>query len=835
VDQAGAEPTEPFLNLSMPGVTFSMRILVKKLVIAAFAACCGSVMLFFQVSAQEAQPAPPGISAGETAQAVRDFNATCAGCHGENAGGGDRAPALIDNPHLRTLDATGIAAIIQGGQRGMPPFPNLPQAELSRLAAWLHSLNISGLQSAPPEQVAAGEVFFRGAGGCSGCHMVRGRGASSGPDLSGIAARSTRAELEHWLDNPTSMMGTKSLSICPGYAFCPDFQWAVSDIALKSGNKLRGFARRRTDHQVALQTLDGKFRMLSSGEIATITQENRSYMPELHGSATDRANLLAYLGTLGGINAGPLGQDAPPVSQAEINAVMHPKAGDWATYNGRRDGNHYNPLAQITVQNVKQLQPQWAFVPGGVGLEGEPIVVDGIMYVTGGPQVCALDAATGLNIWCTPRTNGLGVQRVGKARGGRLQKADDAPVPTGPNRGVGILGDRLFYTSDDSYLVCLNRLTGAVMWSQPLAEPDEKGRVYTSASVLVVNDLVITGIAGGDGPMRGFIVAFHANSGKEAWRFYTIPKSGEPLSETWVGRALQTGGGATWETGSYDPETGMLYWAVGNPYPDTDPSERGGTNLYTNSVVALDARTGTFKWHYQFTPYDTHDWDATEPMVLVDAVWKGKPRKLLMSAQRSGVFYVLDRTTGEFLLAKPFVKKMTWADGFDPKTGTAHLVPGNIPTETGTKTCPGVRGATNWYPAAFNPQTKLFYVMAAEDCGIYRSKGRIFGNNPDPSDPGTRLVRALNIETGAIVWEKPMFGPQETNYSGVLTTGGGLLFHGEVSGDFAAVDAKTGKTLYRFRTNDSWRATPMTYSVGNRQFIAGMVGQVLWAFALGYK
>jgi len=457
--------------------------------------------------------------------------------------------------------------------------------------------------------------------------------------------------------------------------------------------------------------------------------------------------------------------------------------------------------------------------------------VDGIMYVTGGPQVCALDAKTGISIWCTPRTNGLGVQR---AAGGR-RNSQAAPPPAGPNRGVGILGDRLFYTSDDAYIVCLNRLTGAVMWTQPLAEPSEKGKVYTSASVMIVDDLVITGIAGGDSPMRGFIVAYHANTGKEAWRFYTIPKPGEPLSETWVGRALETGGGATWETGSYDAETGTLYWTVGNPYPDTDASERGGTNLYTNSVVALDAKTGKFKWHYQFTPYDTHDWDATEPVVLADAMWKGKPRKLLMSAQRSGVFYVLDRTTGEFLLAKPFIRNITWVDRFDPKTGAPHMVPGNVPTVEGTKTCPGVRGATNWYPSSYNPQTGLFYVMAAEDCGIYRSKGRVFGNNPDPSEIGLRLVRALNIETGEVVWEKPMPGPQETNYTGVLTTGGGLLFHGEVGGDFAAVDAKTGKTLYRFRTNDSWRATPMTYMVDGRQYIAGMAGQVLWAFALGYR
>jgi PQQ-dependent dehydrogenase (methanol/ethanol family) len=804
---------------------------VKKLAIAAFVTSCGVATLFFHASAQESQSVPAGLSASDTAQAISDFNGTCAGCHGDNAGGGDRAPALIDNPHLRSLDVAGIEAIIRNGQRGMPPFPNLPPAELTRLASWLHARNISGLQSAPPEQVAAGQALFRGAGGCSSCHMVRGVGASSGPDLSAVAARSSRAELERWLDDPTALMGTKSLSSCPGWAFCADFQWALQTVVLKSGEKLRGFARRRTEHEVALQTLDNKFRMLPMEQIASITQDKRSIMPPFRGTAAERAELLAYLGTLGGINPGPLQEAVPPVTQSDIDAVMKPKPSDWATYNGRRDGNHYNPLAQINVHNVKELQPQWAFTPGGVGLEGEPIVVDGIMYITGGPQVCALDARTGLSIWCTPRTNGLGVQ---KAAGSRRGAQSSAP-PAGPNRGVGILGDRLFYTSDDAYLVCLNRLTGAVMWAQPLAEPSEKGKIYTSASVLVVNDLVITGIAGGDSPMRGFIVAYNANTGKEAWRFYTIPKPGEPLSETWIGRALQTGGGATWETGSYDPETETLYWAVGNPYPDTDLSERGGTNLYTNSVVALDARTGKFKWHYQFTPYDTHDWDATEPMVLADTLWKGKPRKLLMSAQRSGVFYVLDRITGEFLLARPFVDKLRWANGFDPKTGAAHFVPGNTPTEEGTKTCPGVRGATNWYPAAFNPQTRLFYVMAAEDCGIYRSKGRIFGNNPDPTDPGIRLVRALNIETGKVVWEKPMIGPQETNYTGVLTTAGGLVFHGEVGGDFAAVDAKTGKTLYRFRTNDSWRATPMTYSVAGRQYIAAMVGQVLWAFALGYQ
>jgi alcohol dehydrogenase (cytochrome c) len=544
-------------------------------------------------------------------------------------------------------------------------------------------------------------------------------------------------------------------------------------------------------------------------------------MPKLAASADRRRDLLAYLSSLSGIAEGPI-DNAAPVSAADIARIAHPKSGEWATYNGSYSANRYSPMAQINAANVKQLQPQFLFSPGGAGLEGTPLVIDGMMYLTGGAQVCAINARTGVRLWCAVRDNGL-------ASG----KGKSVSLPAGPNRGVAVLGERVFYISDDAYLVCLNRLTGAVMWSVWLPEKGAEGKFYSSAAPLIVNGLVIAGVAGGDTPMRGFLAAFRPDSGKLAWRFYTIPKPGEPLAETWKGRALPTGGGATWETGSYDPETGTLYWAVGNPFPDTDPDERGGTNLYTNSVIALDAATGKFKWHFQFTPYDTHDWDATQPYLLVDAVWKGKPRKLLLSAQRSGIFYVLDRSTGEFLLAKPFVRQ-TWASGFN-KDGSPIMVPGQVPTVAGVKTCPGVRGATNWYSTAFDPGTKLFYVMAAEDCGIYRKSGNIFGNNPDPREIGTRLVRALNIETGDMVWEKPLIGPQETNYTGVLAIAGGLLFHGETGGDFAAVDSKTGKTLWTFRGNDSWRASPMTYMLDGRQYVAGMDGTNLISFALGYK
>lgn len=754
--------------------------------------------------------------------AMAEFESNCAGCHGAGGGGGDRAPALSNNPDLRRLDAGEIANIIsRGTPRGMPSFASMPPERVARIAVWLKSMNDSALHAAPPEQVAAGEKVFFGAGGCSGCHMVKGRGGVNGPDLSDVAVRSTLKEINTWLDDPTSLMGVKSLSVCPFWAFCPDFQWAVADVTLRNRTILRGFVRNQTEHEVVLQTLDGRFHLLDESEFIAVTRERQSYMPILHVSAEQRHDLLAYLSGLAGIEEGPVPGSLPPVSQADIDQIMKPRSGDWPSYNGTLDGNRYSPLRQINTANVKDLQPQFIFAPGGQGLEGTPLVIGGLMYVTGGTRVCALNAKTGAHVWCVSRDNGVAAA------------PRTAAAPVGPNRGVAVLGDRVLYISDDAYLVCLNRLTGAVMWSRSLPEKDAVGKFYSSMAPMIVNDLVIAGIAGGDTPMRGFVVAYDVASGREAWRFYTIPKAGEPLADTWKGNALPTGGGATWASGSYDMETGTLYWAVGNPYPDTDADERAGRNLYTNSVIALDAKSGTFKWYFQFTPWDTHDWDATEPLVLVDANWRGKPRKLLLSAQRSGIFYVLDRTSGEFLLAKPFVKKMTWASGFE-KDGTPILTTGNTPTVEGTKTCPAVRGATNWYAQSYDPLTELFYVMAAEDCGIYRKSGEVFGNNPDPSDPGTRLVRALNIETGAVIWEKLLTGPQETNYTGVLTTAGGLVFHGETGGDFAAVDAKSGKTLWTFRGNDSWRASPMTYMVDGRQYVAGMDGTTLISFSLGY-
>ena len=400
----------------------------------------------------------------------------------------------------------------------------------------------------------------------------------------------------------------------------------------------------------------------------------------------------------------------------------------------------------------------------------------------------------------------------------------------GANRGAAILGDRVFFATDNAHLICLNRLTGGLMWDVSL--PETPGRYGSTAAPLVVGDLVISGVAGGDEGIRGFVAAYKATTGQLAWRFWTVPKRGEAGSETWSGKAIEVGGGSTWLTGSFDPETQLLFWPTGNPFPDTDGEDRKGDNLYTNCVVALDVNTGKLRWYFQFTPHDLHDWDATEPLVLVNARFAGRDRKLLLQANRNGFYYVLDRTNGEFLLGKPFVKKLTWASGIG-SDGRPQLVEGNKPTRAGNRNLSAVRGATNWYSTAFNPVTRLFYVMAVEDCNIYQ-QSQLGGYVPyrDPAAPPEKYLRALDLETGKIVWEIPQVGPPESNYSGVLSTDGGVLFYGETGGGFAAVDAKTGKPLWHFETNQAWKASPMTYMMNGRQYVAIASGGNILSFAI---
>jgi alcohol dehydrogenase (cytochrome c) len=517
--------------------------------------------------------------------------------------------------------------------------------------------------------------------------------------------------------------------------------------------------------------------------------------------------------------------------EAYHERVLEPKR-DWLSYHGNFNGNRHSPLDEINAANVARLAPRWFFPISDVRfVEGTPAVADGILYLTSVNQVYALDAASGREIWRYSRPRSEGVM-------------GDAGI--GLNRGVSLAGDRLFTVTDNAHLIALDRFTGGLLWDTEMA--DSSDHYGGTAAPLVVGDLVIAGISGGDTGLRGFLDAYHVSTGERAWRFWTIPAPGEPGSETWANegtagpdpKILERGCGATWLTGSYDPGLDLLYWPTGNPCPDMNGDVRPGDNLYTDSVVALKPTTGQLQWHFQFTPHDTHDWDAEEPLLLIDEPFQGRPRKLLVQANRNGFLYVLDRTTGEFLLSEPFAHQ-TWAKGIDP-TGRPIVNPESTPTVEGTLTCPAIRGATNWMSTAYHPGTKLFYLLVHESCNIYskepehqpwqRGRGYMGGSfRLAPNTANQKFIRALDIQTGKTVWDYPQTGTRQT-YSGVLSTAGGLVFFGEDSGAIAALDAATGRLLWHLQLNQDWKASPMTYMVGGKQYVAigGLSG--FWAFAL---
>jgi PQQ-dependent dehydrogenase (methanol/ethanol family) len=773
------------------------------------------------VAAAALGTARPAASQSVEAGRPESYAKLCAGCHGDSAAGTERGPALVDNRALRSRSEKQIHDLIQSGSPGkMPPFA-LPEDQLLLLARWVRSLNVSAFDLGLPGDRSAGEQFFFGKGQCASCHMVRGVGKSNGPDLSAIGRELTAGQLEQALDDPAGRAASRPGGSCPSWAWCPGQGWSVASVRLRNGSTLRGFLRAQGKHDLQLQTFDGRFHLLLDTEYSELTIEKSSFMPVLKATPEERRDLLAYLGRLEGVPVGPLEREESAISRETAGRVLDPGAGEWPTYNGTLSGNRHSTLSQINAQNVGRLQLVWSYTLPYVGLQTTPLVSEGVMYASGPNRVCALDGRTGREIWCYSRT-----------RGGPAVPGDAAK---GANRGVALLGDRIFLATDNAHLVCLNRFTGGLMWDVDITVPGSPGRYGSTGAPLVVGDLVITGVSGGDAPLQGFLAAYRATTGQLAWRFSTLPKPGERGSETWKGSALETGGGATWLTGSYDSETGLLYWPTGNPFPDTDGDQRGGDNLYTNCVVALDPKTGKLRWHFQFTPHDLHDWDATEPLVLANAVFQGRERKLLLQANRNGFFYALDRTTGEFLLGKPFVRKLTWADGIGAD-GRPRELESARPTPQGTKTCPAVRGATNWYSTAFHPGTKLFYVMAVEDCNIYRQSAR-GGYIPsrDPASPPEKYLRAIDLETGKIAWEVPQVGAPEGNYSGVLSTAGGLVFYGETGGGFAAVDAKTGKGLWHFETGQEWRASPMTYSINGRQYVAIASGGNILSFTLAER
>jgi alcohol dehydrogenase (cytochrome c) len=502
---------------------------------------------------------------------------------------------------------------------------------------------------------------------------------------------------------------------------------------------------------------------------------------------------------------------------------VRPVAGHtgWPTYNGDPGGNRYTTLTQINKSSVARLAPKWLFsIPDAGLLQVTPVVVDGVMYVTARNECYALDAGSGRQLWHYKRRKTSGVA------GGNA------------NRGVGVAGDRVFMLTDHAHIIALNRFTGELLWDTQL--DDWRKNYAASSAPLPAGNLVISGVSGGEHGANGFVAAHDQETGKEVWRFWTVPKPGAPGSETWQGIDIEHGGAPTWFTGSYDPALDIVYWPTGNPAKEYSGDDRKGDNLYSDCILALDRKTGKLKWYYQFTPHDLWDWDATQTSILADADWQGQRRKLLLHANRNGFFYVFDRENGELLLAKPFIKRITWASGIGAD-GRPIKLPNQEPSPAGTKVCPSQDGATNWYAPSFNPATGLYYVQTFEKCGVYTKspqgkwqsgKTYLGGSHRAAPDPKPqRILRAIDIQTGSIAWELPQPGPANS-WGGTLTTASGLVIVGEDGGGLMAVDASSGKPLWMFQTNQMWKASPMTYMFDGRQHIAVAAGSNIIAFAL---
>jgi PQQ-dependent dehydrogenase (methanol/ethanol family) len=750
------------------------------------------------------------------AQALADgrhrFEERCGGCHGADGMGGERAPAIgsVDRDRLRSQDD--VHNLIRQGipDAGMPGF-NLAEPELSQIVAFVRSRVTPTRDTMPPGDSEAGQAFFFGAGGCAQCHMMNGRGGVTGPDLSNSGSELTLAEMEQSLTKPAARRK-------PGFE--------VATVIRKFGPPLRGFLRNESLYDLQVQGFDGRLYLLRRADVDAIYRETASYMPALHAGETELRDVIAYLANPPATEPAVDGPEMP--GAVAWDRIAHPQPGDWPTYHGQLTGNRYSPLDRITPRNVGQLAPRWIFpIPNARHLEVTPVVVDGVMYVTNVNAAWALDAATGREIWHyeRPRSKGLS----GDASGGI-------------NRGVAALGDRVFMVTDNAHLLALHRLTGALLWDIQMA--DSRENYGATSAPLVVKDLVISGTSGGDEGISGFVTAYRASTGERVWRFRTAPSPGEPAASTWVGRgALDHACASTWLTGTFDLETDTLFWPTGNPCPDFNGDERRGDNLYSDSVLALDPQTGALKWYYQFTPHDLHDWDATETPVLVDALYGGRERKLLLQGNRNGFFYVLDRANGQFLGASPFVKAITWASGIGHdggNTGRPIMLRGSEPTPAGARACPSMDGATNWMSTAFDPGKRLFYLMALEKCNIFSKSPPVWksgesyyggGAREVPGETPHQYLRALDLETGKIAWEIQQSGVEES-WGGVLATASGLLFYCDDSGAFAAVGADTGAPLWHMQFNTEWKASPMTYTARGTQYVAVAAGATIVSFAL---
>ena len=493
---------------------------------------------------------------------------------------------------------------------------------------------------------------------------------------------------------------------------------------------------------------------------------------------------------------------------------------NWLTYYGGYHAQRYSGLDQINTSNVRTLRPAWIFQAGVVGLianpatyafEAAPIVVDGTMFVSGWDgYVWALDATNGRVLW-------------------RYRHAIPLDVPLccgNVNRGVAVAQGKVFVATANGSLLALDAATGKPAWQQAFV--DVRAGETATVAPLVVKDKVIAGSSGAEYGVRGHIDAFDIATGRPVWRRYAVPKPGEPGSDSWGNAsAWQRGGGSAWITGSYDPELNLLYWGTGNPSPDFDGGLRPGSNLYTNAVLALDPDTGAIRWHHQWTPHDVWDYDGVNENILFEL----DGRRLLAHFDKNGFLYILDRQSGRMVRSTKFAPRVTWGD-VDPATGRTTTK--TIPTSAGVEICPGPAGAKEWPHAAYSRRTRLLYAPFIDACGTFTLKATLFREGM-PYWGGDATVQPDQVAGGGVKAFDPATGREAWSWksrhpivASVLATAGDLLFVGEPTGEFDALDARTGELLWQFQTGSGIHSNPVSYSVGNRQYVAVPTGWGGW-------
>jgi acido-empty-quinoprotein group A len=495
------------------------------------------------------------------------------------------------------------------------------------------------------------------------------------------------------------------------------------------------------------------------------------------------------------------------------SALLKPPTGTWPTFNGDYSGRRYSTLSQINSGNVNQLTVAWALPLKAGEIKSMPLEVNGILYFTIPDNVWAADARTGRVIWHFNRPS---------------------PGDHIGQRGVAIYKDWLYFETPDAHLLSLDAKDGKVRWDIVLA--DEKLGYFATMAPLVVRNHVIVGVSGDVTDVPGFLVSVDPETGKMQWRWNTEPNPGEPGSETWPKGtdAITHGGGMTWMTGTYDPDLNQLYWGIGNPNPVLNGDIRKGDNLYTCSIVSLNPDSGKLNWHFQPSPHDTHDWDAVQTPVLIDDEYQGIHRKLLAQASRNGFYFLLDRSTGEHIVTKPFIAT-NWSKGIDSR-GEPIPNPEKEPKPDGSLVSPGSDGATNWMAPSFDPKNGLFFVNARRLWSLFymTAEGKPEGwAGRDRNLWAETVVEGLDYKTGDVRWSHEMGDGEST--AGMLSTAGNLLFTADNSNNLMALDPVTGKTLWHVNLCADMQSAAMTYELDGRQYLLTPVGGTLFAWTLPTK